>query len=370
MASSNDLVRHRLINHRLAGSTLRDPRDVVAWFGAVQAQDFPGAKWALGLRAKGSTETVVDEAFNAGAIVRTHVLRPTWHLVAAADIRWLLALTGPRILARMAPRHRQLELDDAAVAKSGRALERSLSDAERSRHELAAALERVGIRITPERLSHLLAIAELQGRICSGPLRGGRITYALMDRRVPAAAPLPREEALALLAERYFRSHGPAALADFCWWSGLTAGDAKAAVAAAGSTLSQGSPAAGAYRHSGGPRRARLLQPAAWLLPNFDEYLVAYRDRSAVLGRVPIDPRDALGSTVILDGRAVGTWRALRGKDSAIVSIAPWRRLSGDERDRIAPAAARYGAFLGRPITVEQRPRTWRGRVAARGARE
>lgn len=357
VASADDLIRNRLVNHKLAGSALRDPRDVVAWFGAVQAQDFPGAKWAVGLRTAAATDARVEGVFNGGAILRTHVLRPTWHFVTAADIRWLVALSGPRLLSRLAYRYRQLELDRRTIAKSGATLERALSKAELTRREIAAALERAGIPITPERTSHLLMIAELEGRICSGPLRDRQLTYALMDRRVPPADPPGREEMLARLADRYFRSHGPATLADFCWWSGLTVRDATTALAAAGSRLSTDTRHPGTYRHSDGGQRTRAPR-AAWLLPNFDEYLVAYRHRAAILAGDHVDPADALASTVVVDGRAVGTWRLRRDEDSLTVSVAAWRLLSRTELDRIAAAAARYGAFVGRPVTFERPPRS------------
>jgi Winged helix DNA-binding domain len=368
-SSATHLVRQRLVNQGLAASTFRDARDVVDWFGAVQAQDFQGAKWALGLRARAASDASVEAAYNAGDILRTHVLRPTWHFVTPADIRWLVALTGPRIIARMAPRHRQLELDSATIVRSCRTLERALSKADLTRRELTAVLERAGIRLTPQRLSHLLMISELEGRICSGPLREGRLTHALTDRRAPASPALPREEALAVLAQRYFRSHGPATLADFSWWSGLTIREARAAVEVAGDSVAEDALVRGAYRPAGKARRPRAPRPRASLLPNFDEYLVAYRDRSAILGGHVVDPWDTLANTLIVDGLAAGGWRVRRVKDALAVEVAARRRLSGDEIDRVAHAVARYGSFLRQPVTFERRPRSARPwRRAGRGA--
>ena len=348
------LLVERLVNQKLARSTLRDPCEVVSWFGAVQAQDFQGARWAIGLRTRAATDTTVERAFNDGAILRTHVLRPTWHFVVAADIRWLIALTGPRIIARMAWRHRQLELDPQTVRRSRTVLTRALGDGPLTRRDLAGVLQRTRILVTPERLSHLLALAELEGLVCSGPLRDRQFTYALIDHRVPGVPPVAQEEARARLAERYFRSHGPATLADFAWWSGLSMREARSAVEMAGTALSRDALVTGTYRFARSRRRARTVGHSAFLLPSFDEFLVAYKDRSAILGDRSIAPRDVLAQTVIVDGRAAGLWRARRENGSVTIAIDPRRRLPRDVLDRIRDAAARYGAFIGQPVTVER----------------
>ena len=356
-----DLLRGRLVNQKLAGSTFRHPAEVVSWLGAVQAQDFPAAKWAIGLRATGLTEAAVERAYDQGSILRTHVLRPTWHLVAADDIRWLVALTGPRVTARLGPRHRYLELDDRTVARSRAALTRALQKGALTRREAGEMLQRARIHVTPERLTHLLVLAELEGLVCSGPLRDRQTTYALMDQRVPAAPPVGRDEALARLAARYFLSHGPATVADFAWWSFLPLGDARAAIDRAGPAVPRDAVVAKA-----GPGRTiarrRPSGATAWLLPDFDEFLVAYKDRSAVLGRVPIDPRDTLTHTVLIEGRAVGSWKAGRparlsraaaaARPTVSVAVAPRVRLTRSDWASIRQAADRYARFLGAEVTV------------------
>jgi Winged helix DNA-binding domain len=359
------MLRERLVNQKLAGAALHDPQEIISWFGAVQAQDFQGARWAVGLRSKSLTAAAVERAFDEGRILRTHVLRPTWHFVTAEDIRWLIALSGPRIIARLAYRHRWLELDAGTMARSRAALIRALESRHLTRRELAAVLQRAGVASTPERLSHLLMVAELEGLVCSGPLRDRQLTYALVDERVPRAAPLDAEQALARLADRYFTSHGPATLADFSWWSGLSRREARAAVERAGSALSRDVVGSGTFRAARPRSRARIVHPSAWLLPNFDEYLVAYKDRAAVFGDRPVSSWDTLTHTVIIDGLAAATWRPRRQNGSVSIDVWPRRRLTGDELDQIRGAGDRYGAFVGRAVAIE-RPAA---RREARGVR-
>jgi len=358
-----DLLRGRLVNQKLAGSTFRHPGEVVSWLGAVQAQDFAGAKWAIGLRAAGLTEAAVERAYDQGAILRTHVLRPTWHLVAADDIRWLVALTGPRVIARLGPRHRYLELDDRTVARSRAALTRALDESSLTRREVGEVLRRARIQFSPERLTHLLVLAELEGLVCSGPLRDRQTTYALMDQRVPAAPPVGREEALARLAARYFLSRGPATIADFAWWSFLPLGDARAAIELARPAVPRDAVVTTtASGHAGA--RSRTAGSAAWLLPNFDEFLVAYKERSAVLGQGPIGPRDTLTHTVLIEGRAVGSWKAGRQaslsraaaaeRRTVSVAVAPRVELTRADWGSIRQAADPYARFLGAEVTVRE----------------
>jgi len=213
-----DLVRRRLTNHRLERSEFRKPADVVQWLGAVQAQDYAGAKWALGLRAKGLTDADFDRAFDEGTILRTHILRPTWHFVTPADIRWMLALTFRRVHAANAHTYREFELNASVFRRSRKAIERELRGGkDRTRAELASVLRRAGIAAKGIRLAALMIDAELEGVIVSGPRRGTQFTYALVEERAPRGRTVDREEALAELTTRYFSSHGPATLRDYAW---------------------------------------------------------------------------------------------------------------------------------------------------------
>src|SRR5438128_282472 len=224
-----DIAHRRLHNQHITRRTLETPQALVEWLGAVQAQDFAAAKWALGLRLQGVTDDDIEQAFTDGAILRTHVMRPTWHLVAPEDIRWLLALTAPRVHAVNAHMYRKYEVDGPSLALCRRVLEQALRDHNYlARRELVSLLEQVGITTGDTiRTSLLMMHAELEGVICNGPMRRKQFTYALIEERAPNTLTLTREEALAELASRFFTSHGPATAQDFAWWSGLTVADAR-----------------------------------------------------------------------------------------------------------------------------------------------
>ena len=228
-ATPTELLTARLRNQQLIASTRRKPAQVVSWLCAMQAQDYPAAKWAIGLaRARHARTRDVEQAFNDGLILRTHVLRPTWHFVAPEDIRWLLALSAPRIHATNAYYYRQAGLDAKTFAKSCAMIHRALEGGKTlTRAELAMHLKRAKVPADGLKLAYLMMHAELEGVICSGPRRGKQFTYALLDERAPATKPKTRDEALAELAKRYFASHGPATVRDFAWWSGLTTKDAQ-----------------------------------------------------------------------------------------------------------------------------------------------
>lgn len=339
-----DVVSQRLNNHKLASSEFKKPVDVVRWLGAVQAQDFHGAKWALALRMRKATDAAVEEAFNEGQILRTHLLRPTWHFVAPEDIRWLLQLTGPRINVRCGPNYRKYELDRATLKRSNKVLSRALRGGKHlTRSALKKVLNQAGIAADDTvRMAHILLRAELDGIVCSGPRIGKQFTYALLEERVPAVGTLSRDEALAKLAQRYFTSHGPATLQDFIWWSGLTTADARHCVELVDRHLRQELIEEKVYLS---PRAVKATKPAhsAHLLPAYDEYTVAYKDRQTLFARNNgITTWGLLGPIVIVDGRVVGTWK--RTNVQVDLNISP--DLKEPERWTIAQAVDRYKAFL------------------------
>ena len=344
------IVSARLRNHKLSSPTFQRPADVVRWFGAVQAQDFHGAKWALALRMREATNVAVEEAFNRGEILRTHLLRPTWHFVAPDDIRWLLQLTAPRINARSASTFRKYELDGQVFKRSTRVFTNALQGGKQlTRTELKAALNRAGIVANDTvRLAHILLRTELDGLICSGPRRGNQFTYALLEERVPVSKGLSGEEALAELTRRYFASHGPATLADFVWWSGLTTNDARRGIASLDRDIEKIDDGETVYWSSGDLKTSRARESAAHLLPSYDEYNVAYKNRRPVYdenGR--FTTWDALGPTVLIGGRIVGTWSSTLDKRSVTIDLDSARNLNKNERAAFEKAAQRYADFLG-----------------------
>jgi len=351
-----DIINRRLNNQNLVGTALEKPEEVVARLGAVQAQEYAWAKWALGQRATGLTDAAVERAFNEGAILRTHVMRPTWHFVTPADIRWLLALTGPRVNVAMASNYRGLELDEATFTRSNAVLAKALQGGRQlTRPELAAILQQAGIATADLlRFSHIMLRAELDAVVCSGVLRGKQHTYALLDERAPQAKTLERDEALAELTRRYFTSHGPATLADFGWWSGLTMADARAGLEMAKPHLVQEVIDGQTYWLPSSPSPVNITSPTVHLLPAFDEYTVAYKDRQAVLDPAypPQAKSDILNPAIAVDGKIVGTWKRTFKKEMVIIIPSLFTPLGPAEAQAVAEAAQRYGAFLGLPVTL------------------
>jgi hypothetical protein len=308
--------------------------EVVRHLGAVQSQDYAGAKWAVAQRTGPVTDVELDRLFAEGAILRTHVMRPTWHFVLPEDIRWLLALTAPRVQAASAFVYRREGLDETLFARSHRVLESALRDrAYKTRTELGVALAAAGIPADRFRLSYLMMRAELDAVICSGPRHGKQFTYALLDERAPAGRVLDRDEALVELATRYFGSHGPALLTDFTWWSGLTVGDAKRACGLAGSRLVQE-----ADLWSAPGDDVAHETPSAHLLPNYDEYLVAYRGQTLPLG---------LGHIVVVDGQVAGGWRRTVARGELRVQLNLTRALADPAGKLVAAQIEQYRRFMG-----------------------
>ena len=355
-----DLIRSRLINQKLALSTLTAPEEVVAWQGAVQAQDYSGAKWALGLRARGLSDADIDRAFDAGVILRTHVLRPTWHFVAPRDLRWILTLSAPRVHAASASVYRKSELDPRTLSRTRTVLERAFKREQfLTRDELAAALARAGIPADRLRLAYVMIHAELEQIICSGPRRGKQFTYAWFDERVPRSKPIPTDESLARLSERYFASHGPATLRDYVWWSGLTVRQAKTGIEAAGRALECTAIDTLTYWHAPAPARTGKTPAISgtFLLPNYDEYLIAYRNRASVVDaalarRWGASGPDAYAQPLVIDGRFAGVWRRTLRKDRIDINVTPYRSVKAGEQKAVAAAAERYGGFLRLPVRL------------------
>jgi hypothetical protein len=351
-----DRLRQRLFNQHVSGNPLPSAENVVRWLGAVQAQDYGAAKWALAQRMTGATDAAIDEAFAAGAILRTHLMRPTWHFVTPADIRWMLKLTAPRVNAVSAYYFRKWGVDDRVFARSRAVLVKALRGGRHlTRAALASALTRAGILgrgDDPMRLGGLMMRAELDAVICSGPRQGKQFTYALLDERVPAVPDISHEQAREELARRYFTSHGPATLQDFMWWSGVSAVDARAGLESIASTLSHETNGGRTYWHSTARRKARVKRETAYLIPVYDESLLSYRDSRGVYAAYgPQVTRDN-GQMIIVDGAWVGTWKRTIKKSEVVVNAHPFEKPTRARKDAIAAAADRYGRFLGLDAAV------------------
>lgn len=350
--NQQELLQRRLYYQQLSSPSFDSPGELVAWMGGVQAQDYPMSQWAIGLRLPQATEATIEAAAAAGNIIRTHVLRPTWHWVAAADIRWMLRLTAPRIHAYAASYYRKAELDQKVFKKSNSILEKILRDHNHlSRVAIAAALQKAKIDTNDLRLTHLLFYAELEGLICSGVRQEKQITYALLDERVPAVKPLNREESLAELALRYFQSHGPAGIPDFAWWCGLNRAEAKEAVELIRNKLTWIRSGAEelAYIDSGttAPKPSGVL-----LLPNYDEYLVGYTNRELLMREdskaLSRDGNPIFSNTIVINGKVEGSWKRVLKPGSVQVNPAPFTLLSPAKQKQLQQAIDKYSRFVGK----------------------
>jgi hypothetical protein len=352
---TSDIGHARLQFQGLDHPRFNTPCEVVASFGAVQAQEYALAKWALGLRLSRSSDAIIEQAFAEGAILRTHVMRPTWHFVAPADIRWLLALTAPRVNIVNGHLYRQLELDEALFQRSNAAIAQALAGGvQLTRQELGAVLERAGIVATSLRLAYIVHRAELDAIVCSGARRGKQFTYALLDERAPEAKVLPHEEALAELTRRFYTSHGPATVEDFAWWSGLTKADVKLGLELAKPDIVPEVIDSKRYWRSSSSPTAPKRTPEALLLPPYDEYTIGYREHGALLEPPYANqPTSVLfNGVVVIDGTILGNWRHRFRNGTVVIEAAPFRPFTAAEQDAFAAAAQRFGAFLAMPVVL------------------
>jgi hypothetical protein len=353
--TSSLIARHRLCNHLIGGAAFREPADVVRWMGLVQAQDYLGALWAVGLRTQGATETGIERALAGRSIVRTWPARGTLHFVAAADVRWMLELLTPRVIASAAGRYRRLGLDDATFARSRQVFIHALQGGKQlSRDAMVQVLESAHISTAGQRGIHILSRLAQEGLICFGARAGKQQTFALLSEWVPASGAKARDEALAELARRYFTSHGPATLQDFVWWSGLTTSDARAGLDMAKPHLAREVMGDQTYWLALSSLLKEDVSPAAYLLPPFDEYLVGYRDRAAVLDPVYVRQTNAgggmLSATILVDGQIAGTWKRILKRESVLLTPGWFVKPTEAHEQTLDAAARRYGAFLGLPI--------------------
>jgi len=354
-----DITARRLRAQGLTGKPFASPVDAVRWLGAVQSQDYAGAKWALGQRTRASTDAAIDRVFDEGAILRTHVMRPTWHFVAPEDVGWLLDLTAPRIRRGLVARYRELGIDAKQSVRAAAVFAAALAGGRHlTRTELGRVLTAAGISPEGQRLPHLLIGAELDKVIVSGPRRGKQFTYALFEERAPKAREVERSQALAELTSRYFRSHGPAQIQDFTWWSGLTTAEARMGIELAGAALGHRVIEGKDYWYAAAAAALRGTAPVAHLLPNFDEYTVGYRDRSALLpagGR--FDPSlfsfgSILSNVVTIDGIVRGAWRRSSARGGLLIEMRLSERLAARETAAVQEAIRRMACFLGRPVKL------------------
>lgn len=352
MAAS--ITSRRMRNTRLTGRGFEAPEEVVAWHGAMQAQDYLPAKWSIAQRSR-STEAAIEEAVTDGRIIRTHVLRPTWHFVTREDFRWLIALTGPRVQKRTARRREELGLDARTLQRCAKVIASALSDRTRlSRTELGEVLERRRVDVSGQRLPHVLGHFELEGLICSGGFAGKQHTWALADERVPKGRSVDKDEAIVELVRRHLRSHGPAALQDIGWWSSLTMAELRDAVADLGDEVTSEDADEVTLWSLAAPSRTARPPKGAFLLQAYDELIVGY-----TVSRFVDDPRLAdlrkgygdrsLPTGVLVVGeRLAGHWRRTVRGNAVKVEVLTYDKLTAEAEAAVEKEVGRLARFLER----------------------
>jgi hypothetical protein len=346
----------RLISQQISGTRFQTVKEIVGWMGAIQAQDYSMSKWAIGTRLPNSTEEIIDTAIDNGDILRTHLLRPTWHFVSSDDIYWMLELAAPQIKASLKSRHKELELSEAICNRSNTLIEKALSRGNHlTREEILTELKKAKISLDNNRASHLLLRAELDQLICSGSTKANKKTYALLEERVPKGKPITRNEGLALLAQKYFSSHGPATLQDFVWWSGLSVADSKQALEMVKNNFTSETIKSRVYWFSPSLPISKTNNHSLCLLPAFDEFIISYKDRIATLSdddhKKSISNNGIFRPVIVWKGQVIGIWKRTSLKDKIFVE-AEFFNMPGKEQEFIEKATSIYGNFLQKKALI------------------
>jgi hypothetical protein len=355
-----DIRLLRLINEHLVGEKFEKPEDVIKWFGAVQSQDYAGVKWAIAQRIKGDVmSSDIDEVFNAGKILRTHVMRPTWHFVDPTDLRWLMTLTAPRVRQILSYYDSQVDvnLNETILKKCYVIIIQALKGGNAlTRTELSDALKKGGVDATGRRMGHLIGHAEIDMVICSGPLKGKQHTFTLFDERVPKTKSLSRDEALAEITKRYFTSHGPATVQDCSWWSGLTVADIQKGVLFNKSYLTSEVIHGKPYWFAKDQKQKTENKRTVFLLPNYDEYLISYKDyhpiQDSAFGKKYASNVMLMGHMLVVDGLVVGGWKRTFEKKSVVVTIKGLREITHEEKTLLQKETEKFSKFLEMPVVL------------------
>ena len=353
-----DISYLRLINQQIANTKYNGITELAGWLCAIQAQDYAMAKWAIGLRVKNATDRLIEDAIDNGSILRTHLLRPTWHFVAAEDIHWLVKLTAPGIKASLKSRHRELELSDSDILKTNAIITQAVKGGiHLTRDELMHILKEEGIRTGDNRGSHILFMAELDGLICSGKIKNNKQTYALLNERVPEAQNLSKEEALRKIALKYLRSHGPATVHDLSWWSGLSMADARNAIGMISSDLISEMVDNKIFWFTDHSPLNKEISGQAFLIPAFDEFIISYKDRTAVLSlmdhKKAVSDNGIFRPVIIVNGLVAGLWKRTIKNDKVLIKTNLFHPVNKKVLKSIESKAEAFGIFLERKVDIK-----------------
>jgi hypothetical protein len=353
----SDIIQFRLRNLLISNNRFTSPAEIVSWLGAMQAQDYFGAKWSLGLRIAGLKEQSVDDAILDRSIIRTWPMRGTLHFVASEDARWMLKLLTPRIIARTAGHYRQLELSENTFAKSKDLLSAAMEGGKQlTRNEVYQVLEENGIGTSSQRGVHIIGFLAQNQVLCHGLHNEKQPTYVLMDDWVPKTAEPDRNESLYKLAIRYFKSHGPATLEDFVWWTGLRISEAKDAINLAANGLRFSEVEGNRYWYHE-EMDDNPVPGAVFLLPGFDEYMLGYTNRNLVVdpfhaSKIVPGKNGVFAPTITINGKVEGTWKRILLKNATQINLSPFGSLSLARKKAIEQRSKEFGEFLSKK-TVE-----------------
>lgn len=349
-----EIARWRLVHQQLANAHLKTAQEMVQWLAAVQGQEYGPTKWGLGLRLPHLKEDEIERDFAAGHLLRTHLLRPTWHVVAAKDIRWLLALTAQRVHQANGYMYRKLELDDAVFNKCRDLLEKMLEGGlQLTRDEINHEFKKHNIVATGHRLSYLMMHAELEGIVCSGARQGNQFTYALLDERVKSRKTLQREEALAELAKRYLMSRGPATVKDFATWSGLTLTDARKGFVFHTTEIQKLEVEGEGYYFWGSDLTSVAPIERLYLLPIYDEFIMGYKEREAYFvlkNSQKLSAGFQYDSMVVWDGQIIGTWARTIQPSTVSLTCQFFKPLTKAQSKALEDALEHFGKFVGKKV--------------------
>ncbi len=346
-----EIISLRLSNQQIADTKFTKPEEIVSYLGAMQSQDWPMAKWAIGLRLPGVHDKDVELAFNEGKILRTHMLRPTWHFVCPKDIRWMLRLTSPRVQAFNSSYYLKYALDQKIFTKCNSILSKSLSGhSHLTRNEINEHFKKAKINTDEFRLTSIMMNAELEGIICSGPRKGKQFTYALLDEVIPAAKEMSHEAALKKLTYLYFSTRGPATIHDFAWWSGLTVKDVRVGVEMLGGEFTKEIIEGKEFIYKPIPLPDLKGKQTTFLIPDYDEYGISYKDRSIYNHpKAHIDQKSNqpyFVHALCVNGYFGGTWNRPTSKNKNDVQIQMLEYLSKKQLGEINKAVKKYEAFF------------------------
>lgn len=352
--TQSDILALRLINQKLIDSQFTQPHQVVRWLGAVQAQDLGASLYAIGLRVLQSTEASIEAALADKTIIRSWPMRSTIHHMPAEDALWMTRLLGPRANTKSASIFRNFGLTPELLKRARPIIEKTLADGPKTRSDIYAALEAGGIAPDGSRGMHILKYWGQEALLCIAPRQGKQPTFALMETWIDRHNSPSNEEGMTILAKRYFQSHGPATLKDFIWWTGATKTEAAKSLDVIKNEFITSPIDGHEYVFPPYETLPSLNPSQTFLLPAFDEYTVAYADRTAVMDLGDLKTvYNGIAANIIIAGRGLGLWKRTVKARTALIQLAPFRPLSSSQIALLQPAAQRYGEFIGKEASIQ-----------------